>query len=281
MSRHTSLRVGGTADALLWPESRTALAEALALCRGAGVSTRVLGMGFNTLVRDGGLREVVFQLRQLREVRRQEDGQLYADAGVSHSAIARFCAAEGLAGLEFAVGIPGSVGGWMRMNAGVPEREMKDVVESIECLDRTSGEIRRLAGSELAWRYRQLELPEDLWVLSARFATQPGDPEEIRREARERLEQRRASQPVDEPSCGSVFRNPPGDHAGRLIDAAGLKGASVGGARISELHANFIVTRPGASASDVLALIERARTEVSERFEIELQTEVQVIGESP
>jgi UDP-N-acetylmuramate dehydrogenase len=280
MSRRTSLRVGGPADALVWPQSRAVLAQVVALCRDCAVPTSVLGLGFNTLVREGGLRGVVFQLRGLREVRREQGGHLFAEAGGSHSEVSRFCARERLAGLEFAAGIPGSVGGWIRMNAGIPEREMKDVVESIECLDLPSGEIRTLQAGELGWHYRRLELPDDHWVLAARFATEPGDGDQIHQRARERLEQRRARQPIDQSSCGSVFKNPPGDHAGRLIEAAGLKGATIGGAQISELHANFIVNRGEGTASDVLALIERARSEVLRLFGTELQPEVQLIGES-
>lgn len=278
MARHSSLRVGGPADALARPQSRTELSRLFALCRKHRVRVYCLGKGFNTLVRDGGLGGLVLQLGEFRSLRR-EGSQVFAEAGVTHTALARFCAEQGLSGLEFAVGIPGTVGGWLAMNAGIPEREMKDVVARVEYLDPCSGEVAEVPASELDWHYRRLALPAGTVLISARFATEHGDPQKIREEQRRHLDYRRRTQPMNEPSCGSVFKNPPGDRAGRLIEAAGLKGVRAGGAQISELHANFIVTRGEVSAADVLDLIERARADVQRRFGIRLETEVQILGE--
>jgi UDP-N-acetylmuramate dehydrogenase len=194
--------------------------------------------------------------------------------------LTRACERAGRAGLEFGVGIPGSVGGWLRMNAGTREREVKDAALRVS-LAGPDGGVRELAAHKLEWHYRALELPPGTLVLGAHFATRPGDPVQIRAAQTAQLASRRATQPVNQPSCGSVFKNPPGEHAGRLIDAAGLKGSRAGGAEISPLHANFIVTRSGARAADVLELIARAREQVGARFGVALETEVQIVGEDP
>lgn len=229
-------------------------------------------------MRDGGVRGVVVRLHGLRALERRPDHGIFAEAGVTHTRICRFAADQGLSGLEFAVGIPGTVGGWLAMNAGIGSREVKDAVRALEWLDPESG-LRELPASALRFHYRALELPPGAVVLSATFQAEPDAPEAIRARMRELLARRRETQPIDELSCGSVFKNPPGDHAGRLIEAAGLKGASEGAAQISTVHANFIVNRGGARAADVLRLIERARAAVAERFGVELETEVRIVGE--
>jgi UDP-N-acetylmuramate dehydrogenase len=165
------------------------------------------------------------------------------------------------------------------MNAGVHTREVKDVVLEVELCDPATGAIETRPREALGFRYRHAELRPGAIVVAARFHTEEGDGGEIRTRQKGLLAQRRATQPVDQPSCGSVFKNPPGDFAGRLIEAAGLKGTPVGGARISELHANFIVTTAGARAADVLALIALARDEVKKRFRVELEPEVRILGE--
>jgi UDP-N-acetylmuramate dehydrogenase len=168
------------------------------------------------------------------------------------------------------------------MNAGTRQHEVKDVVESVLGLDPASGELADVPAARLRWHYREIELPAPGWiVLGARFRTQAADPAAIREAMDAQLAARRATQPVHERSCGSVFKNPPGDAAGRLIDAAGLKGFRVGGAEISQLHANFIVTRGSARASDVLTVIEHAREVVATRSGVQLETEVQIVGENP
>jgi UDP-N-acetylmuramate dehydrogenase len=279
LARHTSLRVGGPADALARPATAQELERLTTLCREHGAPLFALGRGFNTLVRDGGVRGVVVVLSELRELARDEHGHTRAGAGAGHSTVTRFCETEGLTGLEFAVGIPGTVGGWIAMNAGVPGREMKDVVIALRLLDPAVGQVVEQPASALAWHYRRVELPDGALVVEATFATEPGERERIRAEMQRHLEHRKATQPVNEPSCGSVFKNPEGERAGRLIEAAGLKGRTIGGATISPVHANFIVTRPGATAADVLALIDCAREEVRRLAGAELETEVRIVGE--
>jgi UDP-N-acetylmuramate dehydrogenase len=281
LSDWTSLRVGGPADAFVRIESRVELALLVGFCRAHALPLFVLGGGFNTLVRDGGLRGVVARLGGLREVALDARGCVRAEAGASHAQLTRFAAERGRAGLEFGIGIPGTIGGWVAMNAGTREREVKDVVASVELFDPAEGQVRELARSELHFAYRRVDLPPGSVVLAASFATTPDDPDAIRERQKKGLAQRRATQPIDQPSCGSVFVNPPGDFAGRLIEAAGLKGAREGGAAISELHANFIVNLGGARAGDVLRLIERAREAVRARFGVALETEVKIVGAEP
>ncbi len=277
LARATSLRVGGPADALVRVDDGAELAAVLRLCSAHSTPVLVLGAGFNTLVRDGGFRGVAVRLGGFREI--SQDGPvLRAGAGATHTQVTRAAAEAGLAGLEFAIGIPGTVGGWVAMNAGTREREMRDVLARVEWVTR-EGEPQAADRDALVFEYRHTRLPEGSVVTGARFALRPDDPERIRGRMREQMEARRASQPVDQPSCGSVFKNPPGDHAGRLIEASGLKGQRAGEAAISDLHANFIVTRPGARAADVLELIELARERVRERTGIELETEARIVGE--
>jgi len=278
MERHTSLQVGGPADAHVRPSDRSELAELLAWCAERGLPWRVLGKGFNTLVRDGGLRGVTVSLAGWRRIA-LEGECVVAEAGVTHSAFARFCAEQQRSGMEFAVGIPGTVGGWLRMNAGTREREMREVVEWIELMRAGEREPLRLQASELGWKYRELEVSPDSVLLGAAFRTTSAPAAEIRARMDAQLAARKATQPVNERSCGSVFKNPPGDHAGRLIEAVGLKGAHCGDAEISSIHANFIVNRGRARARDVLDLIARARSRVLAASGIELGTEVHVIGE--
>jgi len=281
LAQWTSLRVGGPADAFVRIESRAALARFSTFARTRALPVLWLGGGFNLLVRDGGVRGAVVRLAGLREIALGRDGRVRAEAGASHTSVTRFCAENGRAGLEFAVGIPGTVGGWIAMNAGTREREMKEVVAEVELFDPEAQAFRTLERSELRFAYRHVELPGGAVVVAASFATEADAPERIRERQQRGMARRRATQPVDQPSCGSVFVNPPGDFAGRLIEAAGLKGARAGGAMISELHANFIVNTGGARAADVLALIERARAAVRAQSGVALKTEVRIAGEDP
>jgi UDP-N-acetylmuramate dehydrogenase len=279
LARHTSLRIGGPADALARPSDRTQLAELLSLADDAGIPVCFLGKGFNLLVRDGGVDGIVIQLSRLRAIACEGDDAIRAEVGVSHSQVTRFCSEHGLAGLEFAAGIPGSVGGWLAMNAGIGEREMVHVVREAEVVGPGAEPLRRVQRDALQFVYRAVEgLPPGTAFVSGLFEVTPSTPEAVRERVEQLLARRSASQPLDVPSCGSVFKNPPGDHAGRLIEAAGLKGERIGGAEISSVHANFIANRGGASAADVLALIELARRRIADATGIELETEVHVIG---
>ncbi len=281
LSRHTSLRIGGPADALATPADAEELAETLRVCAAHGLATTVLGAGFNVLVREGGIRGVVLRLKKLRRIERVAEREISVESGASHATITRYCVEEGLSGLEFGAGIPGTLGGWLAMNAGIGVREMKDVVLDVELLERDGRARRVIARSELDFRYRRLAgLPSGAILTRARLSVEPREPAKVQSEIDRLLAHRQATQPTDIPSCGSVFRNPPGDYAGRLIESAGLKGLRAGAAEISTVHANFIVNHGGARARDVLELIERARTAVEEASGIRLATEVQILGDA-
>ena len=279
MARHTSLRVGGPADALATPADRDELAALLALLAEEGVPHLFLGKGFNTLVRDEGVEGVVIQLSRLRRIEERPGGRLRVEVGVSHAQLTRFCIERGLAGLEFGAGIPGTVGGWLAMNAGIGTREMVDVVREVEVMSPSGRHRRHLVQDTLRFGYRSLRgLAPGSALISTLLEVTPAEPEHVRAEVERLLARRAATQPLDIPSCGSVFKNPPGDFAGRLIEAAGLKGEHIGGAEISSVHANFIANRGDATARDVLELIELARRRIAEASGIELETEVQIVG---
>jgi UDP-N-acetylmuramate dehydrogenase len=198
---------------------------------------------------------------------------------VSHSQITNFCAERGLSGLEFGCGIPGSIGGWVAMNAGIPAREVKDAVREIEVMSPTGASVRHMERDELHFAYRALRgLAVGSVILSALFEVEISTPERVRAETDRLLALRGSSQPLNLPSCGSVFKNPPGDYAGRLIESVGLKGRRIGGAQISPVHANFITNLGGATARDVLALIEEAQQEVFDATGIRLVPEVRIVG---
>lgn len=279
LSRHTALRIGGPADALARPADRADLLALLRLCADHGLPHHVLGGGFNTLVRDGGADGVVIHLGRFRRVDFEPPSALRAEAGVSHATLTRTCIERGLSGIEFGAGIPGSVGGWTAMNAGIGSRDLGDALIEADVASGDGARIETLSRDALDPRYRALGgLAPGAIIVSTLLRVTPSDPASVRAEVDRLRDQRARTQPLDLPSCGSVFKNPPGDFAGRLIEAAGLKGARVGGAEISTLHANFIVNREGARAADVLALIERARKTVQERFGVELEPEVRIVG---
>jgi UDP-N-acetylmuramate dehydrogenase len=279
MSKHTSLRIGGPADAFAAPADRRELSELLRICSRNALPVTAIGSGFNILVRDAGIDGVVLTLKKLRRLEERPPSGLYAEAGVSHASVTRFCVERGLSGLEFGAGIPGTVGGWISMNAGIGVREQKDVVAEIEILLADGSAEESIPREQLDFRYRDLcGLPRGALVLAARFALTASNREAVQAEVDRLLGQRSEKQPLDVPSCGSVFRNPEGDFAGRLIEAAGLRGERIGNAQISPVHANFIANLGGATATEVLALIDRARARVHEASGIELCTEVKVMG---
>jgi UDP-N-acetylmuramate dehydrogenase len=277
----TSLRVGGLADALATPPDRAALARLLRLCAKHRIPRRVIGRGFNTIVRDEGVDGLLIQLAALKRIEERPGQLLRVEAGVSHASLTRFCRERGLAGLEFGVGIPGTLGGWIAMNAGIGTRELMDVVREVEVMSPAGRNLRSFPRDALRFRYRALVgLAEGSVVVSALLAIAIADRERVEAESERLLARRRATQPVDQPSCGSVFKNPRGHFAGQLIEAAGLKGETRGGAMISPLHANFIVNCGGATASDVLALIGHARALVRLKTGIQLEPEVKIWGRS-
>ncbi len=279
LARCTSLRVGGPIDALATPITRDEIVRTLALCTQHRIPHYVIGSGFNLLAPDEPLEGVVLQLGKLRRLEERPNGGLRAEAGVSHSQVTRFCVERGLAGLEFACGIPGTVGGWIAMNAGVPGREMRDALREIEVISPTGRKLHHIAREDLSFMYRALRgLAPGSVIVSALFDVSISVRAEVQGEVDRLLSRRSATQPLNVPSCGSVFKNPPGDFAGRLIEAAGMKGHRRGGAEISRIHANFIANLGGASAADVQGLIEEAREAVWRTAGTWLVPEVRTLG---
>ena len=280
LARYTSWQIGGPADRVYFPADADDLAAMLARLP-AEEPVLWLGLGSNVLVRDGGVRGTVVCTRQvLNGLEDLGRGRIRAEAGVACAKVARFAAQRDLVGAEFLAGIPGTIGGALAMNAGAWGGETWEYVEAVETVDR-SGTRRERPSEDFRFGYRSVEGPSGEWFLAARFVFANGDGRAARERIRELLSQRGRAQPMGTKSCGSVFRNPPGDHAARLIEDAGLKGTSVGGAAVSEKHANFILNRGDATAADVERLIERVRAEVERRSGIRLETEVLIVGEAP
>ncbi|WP_428380406.1 UDP-N-acetylmuramate dehydrogenase [Nevskia ramosa] len=280
LSRHTSWRVGGPADRYFEPADR---ADLVAFVRALPANEPVLwlGLGSNLLVRDGGFRGTVIALHgALDELVRDEAGQVYAEAGVHCARLAKFAERQQLAGLGYMAGIPGTVGGALAMNAGAWGGETWPTVAEVDVLMR-DGSIVPLTPSAFEVGYRTVVPPADfLGFLAARFKVTADVDGRYAAATRDSLAQRKATQPVGKPSAGSTFRNPPGDHAARLIERCGLKNHRIGGAHVSQQHANFILTEEGACAADVEALIEHVRTTVKLKTGIELHPEVRVVGEN-
>lgn len=276
LSRHTSWHVGGPADVFFMPRDR---AELIAFLRAlpADVPLLWLGLGSNLLVRDGGVRGVVIETQDaLGSLERRGDLGVHAEAGVPCAKLARQCARWRLGPAAFFAGIPGTVGGALAMNAGAFGGETWPLVRTVETVSR-DGTVRTRAAGEYRTGYRSVTAPVDgEWFLAATLELS-ADADETGMRAL--LERRRQTQPIGEWSCGSVFTNPPGDHAARLIEASGLKGLRIGGAVVSQKHANFILNEGGARASDIEALIARVRDEVARRHGVTLHPEVRVVGE--
>ena len=277
MSRHTSWRVGGPAETFFVPASVDDLSTFLAEL---DTSTPVfwLGVGSNLLVRDGGIRGVVISAtKMLRKLERVNGLRVRAGAGLPCTQLARQCIRWGLGPSEFFAGIPGTVGGALAMNAGAHGGETWERVESVRTINR-AGEICQRAPSEYTVAYRTVTGPANEWFLESLFSFEPGVVPSVET-MNGMLERRRITQPLGLPSCGSVFRNPPGDYSARLIEAAGLKGRRIGGAEVSEKHANFIINRNNATAADIETLIDLVRRTVLEKHGIELVHEVRIVGE--
>ena len=278
MSLHTSWRVGGPAQRYYRPASLDDLALFLQ-SQPEDEPVYWFGLGSNLLVRDGGIRGTVIATAGVLDgIVLLADNCLRVECGTSCAKVARFSARHGLAGVEFLSGIPGTMGGALAMNAGCYGGETWQQVRRVETMDR-HGLRRWREASEYQVSYRQVNGPAGEWFVQAELQLQPGDKEALQQVNRSLLARRSDSQPTRLANAGSVFRNPPGDHAARLIDSAGLKGLIEGGAMISEKHANFIVNRGDATADDIERLIVRAQSEVLHRYGITLQTEVHIVGE--
>jgi len=275
----TTLRVGGPAERLAVPETVDELVSFLRLATDAEVPAFMLGKGSDIVVADAGVRGLVLRSRAGGVT--IQGHTLRAEAGASMTALAKRCAREGLAGFDWAISIPGSFGGAIWANAGAHDGEMAKAVRSVELFDPRDGERRTIGAADCAFAYRDSRFkhgPEV--VLAGTVELAPGDPDAISALVDRHQEHRRATQPLADQNAGSVFRNPPGDHAGRLIEAAGLKGHRIGSAQVSTLHANFIVTdRGGGRAADVRRLGDHVRATVAEHFGIELRYEIEFVGE--
>jgi UDP-N-acetylmuramate dehydrogenase len=278
MARHTSWRVGGPADRYYTPSSIDDLRQFLASLP-ADEPIFWVGLGSNLLVRDGGVRGTVICTHGvLAGLERLADGSVRAEAGVPCAKLARQCVRWGLGSAEFFAGIPGTVGGALAMNAGAFGGETWSHVLFVETVDR-QGVLHRRDKDAYDISYRSVRGPGEEWFLAATFRFRE-DAKASTADIKALLALRKASQPIGLPSCGSVFRNPPGDHAARLIESAGLKGRRIGGAEVSEKHANFIINAGGASALDIERLIDFVRDTVEQVHGIRLQPEVRVIGEA-
>ena len=279
MSRHTTWRVGGPARVYYQPADLSDLQDFLQQLDPAETLVWV-GLGSNLLVRDGGIDGVVIApFAGLNELALQVDGSIRAEAGVACNKVARFAAKQGLVGGEFLAGIPGTMGGALAMNAGAWGGDTWSHVRAVETLDR-QGRLHTRTPQEYDIAYRHVVGPADEWFVAAHLRFARGDVDAAQARIRTLLEQRSATQPSNMPSCGSVFRNPPGDHAARLIEACGLKGYCVGEACVSEKHANFIINTGAARATDIETLIARVQSLVEQHFNIRLQPEVRIIGEA-
>lgn len=277
MSRHTTFRVGGPAELMFFPASAGELCAALDLARAADVPALLVGNGSNLLVRDGGIPGLTIVMGEPFSAVRVEGTKLFAQAGAPLARVASVAREAGLSGLEFASGIPGTLGGGCAMNAGAYGGELKDVLECASVL--LDGELRTLSRDELEMGYRTSRvLREGGVVLEAVFALSPGEREEIAAKMRDLNARRREKQPLNFPSAGSTFKRPEGHFAGALIEGCGLKGCSVGGAQVSPKHAGFIVNTGDATAADVLALIRMVQETVKRETGVELETEVRIVG---
>lgn len=278
MSRHTTFRIGGPAKRMAFPSSREQLVLLMSFAKNYGANPLVIGNGSNLLVPDEGLdRLVIDTSANLNRVERGSGNTVLADAGATLARTADLACKSGLTGLEFAHGIPGSLGGAVSMNAGAYGGEMKDVVVSTRYLDHDLN-LCKAEGAAHDFGYRHSVFSDtDCVVLGSTLALTLGDPAEIRARMLDLSERRRSRQPLDLPSAGSTFKRPAGGYAAALIDAAGLKGYAVGGAQVSEKHAGFVVNRGGATFDDVLRLMDHIRSEVLRTSGVELEPEVKII----
>ncbi len=276
LAKHTSFNIGGPADYFVQSETP---AELVAACHQRGIPYRLLGAGTNLLISDAGVEGVV--IRCVNRGWTVQGRQVVAQAGLKMMRLARICAEHDLIGFEWAIGVPGTIGGAVYQNAGCWGGQLSDVLLDIACLIPDEGP-RRWQPADLSLGYRNSALRQGSWpgalVEAATIRLGPGDGAAAKREMARLTHERNRTQPIKSLNCGSVFKNPPGDSAGRLVEAAGLRGEREGAAQISEQHANFIINHGGATAADVLALIGRARSRVRQQFGLDLEPEVEAIG---
>lgn len=278
MCRHTSFLIGGPVDVMVFPENGEQVKRVLELARNYDISPMVMGAGSNMLAPDQGLETVMIETRSnLTGIHSLEGNRIEAMAGATLAKVAVFAMEQGLTGLEFAHGIPGTLGGGIYMNAGAYGGEMAQVLESVTVL-RRDGSQETIPAQQLGLSYRHSRfMEEDSIILSAILRLQPGNKEEIRSRMAELMQKRKTSQPLEFPSAGSTFKRPKTGYAAALIDEAGLRGLTVGGAQVSEKHAGFVINRGGATCQDVLRLMEEIKTRVLQHSGVELEPEVRVL----
>lgn len=280
MSEHTTFEIGGPADLFVIPETPEQAVDVIAACREAGEPFFVLGRGSDLLVSDEGYRGTIIAMADALDDVEVDGTHMTCQAGVTLVDAAEMACTLGLTGLEFACGIPGTVGGAVFMNAGAYDGETKDVLESVRALDPATGEVIDIDADDMQMGYRTSRVrTEGLLVLSATFALEEGDDSQIRATMEDLTERRESKQPLDMPSAGSTFKRPEGYFAGKLITDAGLRGCRIGGAQVSEKHAGFVVNAGGATAEDVCGLIHHVQAEVERQFGVRLEPEVRFLGE--
>ncbi len=275
---HTSFKVGGFADLILFPNTAENLSQLYTLCKELDLYTYILGRGTNVLFGDRGFRGVVFVTTEIGEITLHE-GEINVLAGTSLKMLCLFALDNGLTGLEFAYGIPGTVGGAVYMNAGAYGGEMKDVLTSVTAIDG-NGKLITFTANQLDMGYRKSAFTDtDYVIISVTLKLSQGDPEEIKARMQDLMERRRSKQPLEYPSAGSTFKRPEGTYAGLVIEQSGLKGYTVGGAQVSEKHANFVINKSKATATDIINLISDVQRIVKEKTGYDLETEVKLIPE--
>lgn len=281
LNRHTSFGVGGVADAVVFPHNQEELKNTITYLVGYGLPFKSLGNGTNIIVRDGGYRGTIVCLKKLNGLDMEEEGggiTVHAEAGIALAEVVSCSLRAGLTGMEFCAGVPGSVGGAVRMNAGAYGREIKDVTATVTFLTKT-GEMLQRDRRELSFSYRNLTVPPDFIIIAADFSLLRGDREEIQQKVAAILARRQEKHPLQYRNAGSIFKNPGKLPAGRIIEEMGLKGLRIGAAQISEQHGNFMVNLGQAKAADVLALIDLVIMRVRQERGIVLETEVHIFGD--
>ncbi|SFD22032.1 UDP-N-acetylmuramate dehydrogenase [Clostridium uliginosum] len=278
MSEHTHFKVGGPVDILLTPNTKQQIAESIKICKSNNIPFYVIGNGSNILVKDSGIRGVVIKLCELNIIERKQN-IIKAQCGALLKDLSEEALGASLTGFEFACGIPGSVGGAVFMNAGAYDGEISYVIQEAEVID-DNGNIIVLTKDELQLGYRtSLVMQKGYVVISATFCLQDGEKEKVKNRVFELTKRREERQPLEFPSAGSTFKRPEGYFAGKLIQDAGLKGFTIGGAAVSEKHSGFVINKGNASAKDILAVIKHVQEEVKKQFGVELHPEVRILGE--
>lgn len=279
MKNHTSFKIGGPADIMIFPSTEEELIAAVTLCRENQIDYYIMGNGSNLLVKDGGMRGVVIKINEDLNNINIEGNTINCEAGALLTGVSRAAMANSLTGIEFANGIPGTIGGAVTMNAGAYGGEMKDVIKSVRVLDSMNN-IQEYTNQEMNFRYRGSKVVDDnLIVLSVKIELKPGNFDEIEALMKDLTFKRTSKQPLELPSAGSTFKRPVGYFAGKLIEDCGLRGLRLGGAQVSEKHCGFVVNIDNALCKDVLQLISVVQKTIRDNYDVELETEIKLIGE--